>query len=369
MVGCLFAYLSYRSPLRRRLSWRHRFVVPIVANWVRAYMIIMLGHLTDNRLAVGADHLIYGWIFFGVVMVLLFWIGAKWREDELPQHASGHAVVAGSPPTVNRRATWTALAIALALSAFWPLLELQYASARGPANEHTLEPIAGRDGWQASSASFSSWRPDIYGASTELAQAFEKDHAPVGVFIAFFRESSPESKAITSTNQLVRSQNKVWRQVALDAIATTAIDGRPFSVRTSVVDGYRERLAVWQWYWVDGHVTTSAYVAKMYEVLAVLQGHGDPVAWVVVFTPPNVTSRRRARRCRRLRPRCRRRSSRAAAGRAGAMMDARISCRRGPPALHRARGVPLRHGRTRERRRQSHQSSPAATHTGTRSSR
>jgi len=286
MVGCLFAYLSYRSPLRRTAFVAASLAVPIVANWVRAYMIIMLGHLTDNRLAVGADHLIYGWIFFGVVMVLLFWIGAKWREDNLPQHASGHVVVAGSPPTVNRRATWTALAIALALSALWPLLELQHASAHGPANERTLEPIAGRDGWQASSTSFSSWHPDIYGASTELAQAFEKDGAPVGVFIAFFRKSSPESKAITSTNQLVRSQNKVWRPVALDAIATTAIDGRSFSARTSVVDGgYRERLAVWQWYWVDGHVTTSAYVAKMYEVLAVLQGHGDPVAWVVVFTP------------------------------------------------------------------------------------
>ena len=30
--------------------------MPIVANWVRAYMIIMLGHLSNNRLAVGADH-------------------------------------------------------------------------------------------------------------------------------------------------------------------------------------------------------------------------------------------------------------------------------------------------------------------------
>ena len=188
MVGCLFAYLSYRSPLRRAAFVAASLVVPIVANWVRAYMIIMLGHLSDNRLAVGVDHLIYGWIFFGVVMVLMFWIGAKWREDELPQHASGHAVVAGSPPTVDRRATWTALAIALALSAFWPLLELQYASARGPANEHTLEPIAGRAAGTASSASFSSWHPDIDGASTELAQAFENDQAPVGIYIAYYRE-------------------------------------------------------------------------------------------------------------------------------------------------------------------------------------
>ncbi len=44
-------------------------------------MIVMIGHLSDNRLAVGVDHLIYGWVFFGVVMLLLFWIGSFWQED------------------------------------------------------------------------------------------------------------------------------------------------------------------------------------------------------------------------------------------------------------------------------------------------
>jgi len=39
--------------------------VPIIANWLRAYMIVMIGHLSGNKLAVGVDHLIYGWLFFG----------------------------------------------------------------------------------------------------------------------------------------------------------------------------------------------------------------------------------------------------------------------------------------------------------------
>ena len=46
----------------------------------------------------------------------------------------------------------------------------------------------------------------------------------------------------------------------------------------------------------------------------------------------------------------------------------RGSCRRGPPALHRARGLPLRRRRTRERRRQSRQSAAGANRSGTRSS-
>ena len=42
-----------------------------MANWLRAYMIVMLGHLSGNRLAVGVDHIIYGWVFFGIIMLAI----------------------------------------------------------------------------------------------------------------------------------------------------------------------------------------------------------------------------------------------------------------------------------------------------------
>ena len=45
-------------------------------------MIVMIAHLSDMKLALGVDHLIYGWVFFGIVMLLLFWIGSYWRDPE-----------------------------------------------------------------------------------------------------------------------------------------------------------------------------------------------------------------------------------------------------------------------------------------------
>ena len=96
MVGCLYAYLTYRSPRRRIAFIAASLIVPIVANWLRAYMIVMIGHLSSNRLAVGVDHIIYGWVFFGVVMALVFWIGSRWREDDAPAPA-----VTGSSNAMN----------------------------------------------------------------------------------------------------------------------------------------------------------------------------------------------------------------------------------------------------------------------------
>ena len=47
--GVLFAYLRYRS-LGRALRHRGGAVVPVVANWLRAYLIVMLGEISGGRL-------------------------------------------------------------------------------------------------------------------------------------------------------------------------------------------------------------------------------------------------------------------------------------------------------------------------------
>src|SRR5690606_22417596 len=83
-LGALYAYLTYRSWKRRLLFVIAAMIVPVFANGGRAYMIVMIAHLSDMKLALGVDHYIYGWVFFGLVMLLLFWIGSFWREDEQP---------------------------------------------------------------------------------------------------------------------------------------------------------------------------------------------------------------------------------------------------------------------------------------------
>jgi exosortase A len=283
MVGCLYAYLSYRSQLRRVLFIIASILVPIVANWLRAYMIVMLGHLSGNRIAVGVDHLIYGWVFFGFVMALMFWIGSRWREDDLPIAASGAA-----PPALSRSISppvraWPMLSAVVVVTAIWPALEMyhQHAANHGKID---LARISANAGWANGSRALPDWRPDVSGASAELRQTFVKDGRDVGLHIAFFRDQTKDAKAITSTNQLVNTSNVLWTRAGAETVDTT-VDGKSFSARSAEFAGDRRHIAVWQWFWVDGHETSSEYLAKFYQVLSVLQGHGDPVAWVIAYTP------------------------------------------------------------------------------------
>ena len=79
--GVLYALMMYRSPLRRTVFIVASIIVPIVANGFRALGIVLLGHLLGSAEAAAADHILYGWIFFSIVILLLTLIGLPFRED------------------------------------------------------------------------------------------------------------------------------------------------------------------------------------------------------------------------------------------------------------------------------------------------
>ncbi len=80
--GVLYAFTLYRTPGRRILFVLASVVIPIVANGIRALGIVAAGHWLGSAQAAAADHLIYGWLFFSVVIVLLILAGLPFRQDE-----------------------------------------------------------------------------------------------------------------------------------------------------------------------------------------------------------------------------------------------------------------------------------------------
>jgi exosortase A len=273
MVGVLFAYLTYRSAVRRAAFIGASVVVPIIANWVRAYLIVMLGHLSNNRIAVGIDHIIYGWIFFGVVMLLLFSIGSRWRED--PAEAATPMQTPASSFQITGAVLVATAAVAL-LAFGWGLAGASTTSEPRPVQ---LPAIAVSGGWVPIREPVTTFRPEISGQSGELTQTYEKNGARVSLQILFFSDQQPGHQAISTRNHLVWN-SKVWWQVA-SATANGAV-GR---VRTGVVTDRQERIAVWQWFWIDGRTTSNPYVGQFYRLLGMVTGKSDTAAWIMVYAP------------------------------------------------------------------------------------
>lgn len=290
VVGTLYAYLNYQSLKRRLIFVGVAILVPLVANWLRAYMIVMLGHYSGNTLAVGVDHLIYGWVFFGVVIMIMFAIGMRWREPEaeLPAVAVGSAGSAASSPSASL-ATAALLALGIAIAPHAALRFLESGPAL-PQPVLSAQALA-QGGWEIADGPLSDWQPAFANPSGTLNAVLAKDGRRVGVFIAYYRLQGYERKLISSENVLVKSGDKAWAQIGRDS-RQISLGGRPASVRTGLlrsnhfsVGAEPEKYRVWHWYWIGGRIVTSDHLGKLWLALARLGGQGDESAAVFVYAP------------------------------------------------------------------------------------
>ena len=55
MIGCIFAWLHYRASMKRVVFVGLALAVALVSNWLRAYSIVLLGHVSNNRLGTGVS--------------------------------------------------------------------------------------------------------------------------------------------------------------------------------------------------------------------------------------------------------------------------------------------------------------------------
>ena len=291
-VGTLFAYLNYQSTKRRVLFVIVSILVPVVANWLRAYMIVMVGHLSGNKLAVGVDHLIYGWVFFGVVIMLMFLIGARWAEPEpqVPLVARDASSLMPSVGTLSAK-PWIAAACLVAIVALPTAAEwgIQRNSAAGRA-ELVAPDVLGA-GWQASDPGAIGFKPAFKDPSAEVNGAYSNAGKTVGLYLGYYRDQDYDHKLVSSQNVIVASNDPAWSRVGSGTRPATFgqehATVRTVELRRLPVDGpdQRGRLVVWQIYWIDGTLTASDYVAKVYSAVYRLMGRRDESAVIILYAP------------------------------------------------------------------------------------
>jgi exosortase A len=122
--GVLYALLMYRSPWRRVGFIAASLIVPIIANGFRALGIVWLGHLLGSAQAAATDHVLYGWIFFSLVILLLIVLGLPFRQDQArPQPPAAASGPRPDAAAASRGALLAAVLVVL-LAAVSPALAL-----------------------------------------------------------------------------------------------------------------------------------------------------------------------------------------------------------------------------------------------------
>jgi EpsI family protein len=255
-------------------------VVPIIGNGLRAYLIVMLGHLSNMKLAVGVDHLVYGWVFFGIIIFLMFFVGSFWRDP-----AADLAVVDSDPAAGGVARALAIGALALVAASSGPALA--WASARLDRGDqgYVLVPPVGGEQWRASSVGSWDWRPHVEGTDRQFFHTYSDSNQSVGLYIGVYTFQRKGAELVSSVNQMVVERHPVWSERARQ-VRTIDVGGGPLQVvqrELRRVTG--ERLLVWNWYVIGSWAGSNAYLAKIRDVWHQLSTGRSNGAVVAIAAP------------------------------------------------------------------------------------
>ena len=277
-LGALYAYLSYHSIWRRAAFMLFALIVPIVANGLRAFMIVMIGHVSGMELAVGVDHLIYGWVWFGIVMFVMFWIGSFWQDN-------CEKVDADSAPTgrINKKCSGSLLVLPIALSVLMLPVWLAISATQVTSNTRVLALPKQVNEWQlVQDEQLSQWQPFYQGATQQLQATYRNGQDRVGVSVATFAAQQQGAELASSSHRLTEGGQKIWKELFRSG-HIAYFDGYEIELTEARIKSKQQNLLVWQWKYFDGARTTSDLYIKILEALAKFKGGSEMGAALIVF--------------------------------------------------------------------------------------
>lgn len=277
VIATLFAYLALDRPWKWVVFLFLGIVVPVVANTIRAFGIIMIAHWTDSRYAVGVDHIVYGWGFFTAIMLLILWLGT-WMADR-PVGVFAAAEATPPPPAQRTRTLATAIGGVFGLLLLFPAYTSTVMAPPPLPQTLTLPQPITTNGWQPDGSS--SWRPEIVGADALRVDRFAKDGSVVDLAIAYFAFERPGAKVVFQLHRLVPEgygEPMRWGTRRLTLGDETVI------ARFQILPKGRERRIVLWWYWIDQVFTSDVLEAKLLTARTRLVGSHDPAAIIAFST-------------------------------------------------------------------------------------
>lgn len=268
--GVLYALMMYRSPTRRAVFIIISIVVPIVANGFRALGIVVLGHLLGSADAAAADHILYGWIFFSIVILLLTVIGLPFREDlirETPPEPDRDPGMLALAPGI------TAVVAALVVAAISPgvVLALERIGAA-----RTVAPIALKAPENCEVLTQGGAEPRS-GGGRVLPELVRCGNMEFEVVIEAFSAHTTSGPIMNERRRLARprgSENIV-------EVPVLGADGKDTKLR--VVRGTEPHFLAATGVWIDGAPSNTGLMMRIHQARASLLGAAyAPVLMVVL---------------------------------------------------------------------------------------
>ncbi len=279
-LGTLYGYLIYNQTSKRIAFFVFALVLPILANGVRAYGIVLLAHYSGMRIAVGVDHIIFGWLFFGLIMLLMFWVGNRYCDRPLAESSDELKPVTraeGSASAYRRflpAAGCVFLILVAGASTSW-LLEGVSASVGAPGLP------TGSTVWRQGNTT-PDWQPAYVGASWTLVGQYDDDGRRIDLAIVRYDRQSQDAELANVMNAV--ADPKQWDIIRSASLNIDPGDGSLLPIRESYIRNDLDTRLVWSWHEVNGRPVEGDFSIKWHEFLSLMNFRLPVSAAILVST-------------------------------------------------------------------------------------
>jgi len=269
--GALVGNVCFKSWRRRAAFLAIAIVVPVLANGVRAWGTIYVAERASLTWAAGFDHVVYGGIFFALVIALILGIGWKFFD----RRACDPWFDPAAMPAMEGAPLNLAAAAALAIAAL-PIAWATMISAAGTREAPMAIALPNVPGWTRIAPS-NDWRPHFTGAD-RIVFARYRDVAgrTVDLAVILYTHQS-EGREVVGFGQGAITPNGAW---AWTADAPAPPDGKAERIASHGVE--RE---VVSFYRVGAILTGSGARVKLETMKTRLLGGPQRAVAVLVSAP------------------------------------------------------------------------------------
>lgn len=275
VVAAVFAHLSYRRWWKWAIFMLLAVAIPVLANGLRAFGIILIAHLTDNAYAVGVDHLIYGWGFFTFVMLIVLFIGNLFA-DKAPSKVSAPILPQSSGAGIGLVGVMALAAVILTPPAY------AYLVMRAPAAVPAIDAAPPEvPGWTLVEVS-GDWRPRLTNADADTVWTYRHATGEIDLAMGYYAFERQGAEVVYHANRM--ADDETWTRIDI-GMRGLSVSGLPAIVRSERIQAYgRDRAVLW-WYWIGGTFTADNLTAKFLQVRDHLLGRHQPAAILAISAP------------------------------------------------------------------------------------
>jgi len=235
-----------------------------------------LAHLEGSATAVEVDHVLYGWLFFTLVIMILIAVGMAFSDKP----GSPHPVIS---TTIRKPSLWrfaVAVPAAVLLAVAGPAYAYRLNSLFPVGSLPQAESPRVAPSWHSLSGALPNWHPVVHGADREFLEEFERPGSGIVVrYVALYQLRAIGNMLTTTENRLADDTD--WH-IAERGEAALSLGGEKITVAsTEIVSGLHRRL-VWSFYIADGRITARLFAAKLLQARAVLLRRSPVAALVAV---------------------------------------------------------------------------------------